>query len=286
MKTLNQIQILHTIDDIRRFVKQHRADGRSIGLVPTMGSLHEGHLALARQAKQQCDIAVMSIFVNPLQFGPAEDFDRYPRNLENDAKLAETAQVDAIFAPSVREMYPNQQFTYVDVELLTENLCGASRPGHFRGVTTVVSKLFHIVLPDKAFFGQKDAQQLRVIQQMTEDLNMPVEIVPCPIVREPDGLAMSSRNVFLSPEERKQALSLFRSLQEAEMLYRSGERSAQAILNHVAAIIKQQPLADIDYIKIVDAKTLSDVQTIEQKALLALAVRFGQTRLIDNTFLD
>ncbi|WP_018133280.1 pantoate--beta-alanine ligase [Effusibacillus pohliae] len=279
------MKIIHTIREIREYVREQRTLGKTVGLVPTMGSLHDGHLSLARQAKAECDVAVMSIFVNPLQFGPSEDYDRYPRNLEGDARLAETAGVDAIFAPPVHEMYPQPQMTFVDVEGLTENLCGASRPGHFRGVATVVTKLFNIVQPDKAFFGQKDAQQVRVIEQMVQDLNIPVQIVPCPIVREADGLAMSSRNVYLSPEERRQALAIYRALQAAEAMFGAGERSADAIREQVRSIIEAEPLAEVDYIKIVDLQTLSDTSLIDRDCLLAVAVRFGGTRLIDNVIL-
>lgn len=279
------MKIFNTIADVRNFVRDHKAIGKTVGLVPTMGFLHDGHLSLARQAKEECDLVVMSIFVNPLQFGPSEDYDKYPRNLQGDAELAETAGVDAIFAPAVREMYPHKQLTFVEVEGVTENLCGASRPGHFRGVATVVAKLFNIVQPDKAFFGQKDAQQVRVVQQMVKDLNMPVEIVRCPIVREKDGLAMSSRNVYLSAEERRQALSINRSLREAEKMFANGERSANAIAEKVRSIIASEPLAEIDYVKIVDLESLSDSSRIDGEALLAVAVRFGETRLIDNTIL-
>ncbi|MGB8954608.1 MAG: pantoate--beta-alanine ligase [Tumebacillaceae bacterium] len=281
--------IFHTIQEIRQFVAEHRAQGKTIGFVPTMGYLHEGHLSLVREAKAQCDIAVMSIFVNPLQFGPNEDFDRYPRDLERDAKLAESAGIDAIFAPFVDEMYPagnGKSLTTVDVERITDSLCGGSRPGHFRGVTTVVTKLFNIVLPDRAFFGLKDAQQVVVLQQMVRDLNQPIEIVPCPIIREPDGLALSSRNVFLSPEERSQALVLNRALQEAQQLFQEGERDAEKLLAHTIHLIRTQQLSDIDYVQIVSMRDLAPAAgLITDDALLALAVRFGKTRLIDNTVL-
>lgn len=280
------MMILHTIAEIREFVKDQKRQMNTVGLVPTMGSLHKGHLSLVQRAQSQTDVVVMSIFVNPLQFGPSEDFDRYPRNLDADAKLAEAAGVDVIFAPSVKEMYPQQQVTFIDVETVSENLCGASRPGHFRGVATVVGKLLNIVQPDQAFFGMKDAQQVRVIQQMAADLNMPVDIVPCPIVREPEGLAMSSRNVYLSDEQRPQALSLYKSLQAAETMFSQGERSVNVIRDRVRSIIAAEPLADIDYIKIVDLQNLADIENhITEPALLALAVRFGGTRLIDNTTL-
>jgi pantoate--beta-alanine ligase len=281
--------ILHTIDEVRQYVQNHRREGKTIGLVPTMGYLHEGHLSLVRQAKEQADLAIMSIFVNPLQFGPNEDFDQYPRDLARDAQLAESAGIDAIFAPSVDEMYPagnGKSLTHVDVDVVTDTLCGATRPGHFRGVSTVVTKLFNIVLPDKAFFGLKDAQQVVVLQQMVRDLNVPIEIVPCPIVREPDGLAMSSRNVFLSDEQRSQALVLSRSLRAAAERVQQGERNALALVAAVRAQIEEQPLSDIDYVQIVSMRDLSPLETLDQPALLALAVRFGKTRLIDNIVLD
>jgi len=282
------MRIVHTIQEIREYVRTQRAQGKTVGFVPTMGYLHEGHLSLVRSAKENCDVAVMSIFVNPLQFGPNEDFDSYPRDLDRDAKLAESAGIDVIFAPSVDEMYPSgngKVRTHVDVEEVTTRLCGASRPGHFRGVSTVVSKLFNIVLPDKAFFGLKDAQQVAVLQTMVDDLNIPVEIVPCPIVREPDGLAMSSRNVYLSDEERVQALVLSRSLELAKQLVAAGERDVTKLEQAVTNLIQEQPLADIDYVEILNFRDLSPIVKIETKALLALAVRFGKTRLIDNTVL-
>jgi pantoate--beta-alanine ligase len=279
------MKIIHTIQEIREHIRPLKNKGQTVGFVPTMGYLHEGHLSLVAHAKQDCDLVVMSIFVNPLQFGPQEDYERYPRDLERDAALARKAGVDVLFVPSVSEMYPRPSRTFVEVEGLTESLCGQSRPGHFRGVATVVTKLFHIVQPDRAYFGQKDAQQVRVIEQMVEDLNMPVEIVPCPIVREPDGLAMSSRNVYLSPEERKQARSLNESLREIENAFARGERNAECLIRIAAERIAKEPLAEVDYIRIVDQLTLSDLETIDRPALVALAVRFGQTRLIDNTTL-
>ncbi|MGZ6525516.1 MAG: pantoate--beta-alanine ligase [Tumebacillaceae bacterium] len=278
--------IYHTIAEIREFVRQKRSEGLTVGFVPTMGYLHDGHLSLLRAAKEQCDIAVMSIFVNPLQFGPNEDFAKYPRDLARDSELAKSAGLDALFAPSVEEMYPHgRSLTTVSVEEVTTGLCGASRPGHFTGVSTVVTKLFNIVQPDKAFFGLKDAQQVVVLQTTVNDLNMPVEIVPCPILREADGLAMSSRNVFLSAEEREQALVLNRSLQAAQELVAEGERNAQLIEKVVRELIEEQPLANIDYVQIVSMRHLAPLQSLEETALLALAVRFGTTRLIDNTVL-
>ncbi|HEU4963709.1 MAG TPA: pantoate--beta-alanine ligase [Bacilli bacterium] len=282
------MRIIRTIEEVREFVRAERTQGKRIGYIPTMGYLHAGHLSLVEASRKQCDVTIMSIFVNPLQFGPNEDFARYPRDLERDAKLAEEAGVAAIFAPDVDEMYPNGKgtsLTHVDVEEVTTGLCGASRPGHFRGVATVVTKLFNIVQPDQAFFGLKDAQQVAVLQQMVHDLNIPVEIVPCPTLREPDGLAMSSRNVFLSDEERQQALVLSRSLQEAEQLVAEGERDVKRLTKIVSDRIAEQPLADIDYVQLVNMPDLAPIDTIEKTALLALAVRFGKTRLIDNTLL-
>lgn len=280
------MNILQRIQEVREYIREQKMNGKTIGLVPTMGYLHEGHLSLVTRAKKECDLVVMSIFVNPIQFGPNEDFERYPRDLEHDEAMAQKAGVDVLFVPSVEVMYPQPILTYVNVEGITENLCGMSRPGHFRGVTTVVSKLFHIVQPDKAFFGQKDIQQVRVIEQMVEDLNMPVEIIPCPIVREADGLALSSRNVYLSPEERKQARSLFASIQLAEKAFASGERDSGRLIQMVTQRIKEESPADIDYVKIVNRKNLSDIVRIDEPAILALAVRFGNTRLIDNTILQ
>lgn len=280
--------IVHTIQEIRKHVRDLRAAGKSVGYVPTMGYLHEGHLSLIRSAKEQSDAVVLSIFVNPLQFGPNEDFERYPRDLKRDAEAAEAAGCDFLFAPSVEEMYPRgdgKVLTTVDVEEVTHQLCGASRPGHFRGVATVVSKLFNIIQPDKAFFGMKDAQQVAVLQTMVDDLNIPVEIVPCQTVREPDGLAMSSRNVFLTDEQRQQALVLSRSLKAAEAAVAAGERDVLLLKRLVREMIEEQPLADVDYVEIVNLRDLATILTVEQPALLALAVRFGNTRLIDNTVL-
>ncbi|ASS75267.1 pantoate--beta-alanine ligase [Tumebacillus algifaecis] len=280
--------IVHTIQEIRKYVREQRAKGHTIGFVPTMGYLHDGHLSLLRAAKAQCETVVMSIFVNPLQFGPNEDFERYPRDLERDAKMAEQAGCHIIFAPDVNEMYPRSKgsvLTRVEVDEVTVQLCGASRPGHFRGVATVVSKLFNIVQPDQAFFGMKDAQQVAVLQTMVDDLNIPVEIVPCPILREVDGLAMSSRNVFLSADERQQALVLHASLQMAERMVADGVRDVVQLKQAIREQIQTAPLADIDYVEILNFRDLSPIMTIDQPALLALAVRFGQTRLIDNIVL-
>lgn len=278
--------IYHTIAEIREFIRKARADGKSVGFVPTMGYLHEGHLELMRRAKERCDTVVVSIFVNPTQFGPNEDFSRYPRDLERDARMAEGAGVDAIFNPPVEEMYPAGYCSYVDVERITDRLCGLSRPGHFRGVATVVTKLFNIVKPDLAFFGQKDAQQVLVIKRMAADLNMDLEVVTVPIVREADGLAMSSRNVYLEPEQRRAALVLSRSLLKAGEAFRAGERDALKIRQLVVDIIGAEPLADIDYVEIYSHPELEPVDKIQSPALLALAVRIGRTRLIDNAVLD
>lgn len=280
------MRIFHTIAEIREFVRQARAKGHSIGFVPTMGYLHEGHLELMRRAREQCDTVVVSIFVNPTQFGPGEDLASYPRDLERDARMAEGVGADAIFNPGAEEIYPPGYCTYVDVERITEYLCGASRPGHFRGVATVVSKLFNIVKPDYAFFGQKDAQQVLIIKRMAADLNMEVEVVTVPTVRERDGLAMSSRNVYLEPEQRRAALVLSKSLNRAAEEVRAGERNAAKIRQLVIDMIKAEPLADIDYVEIYSHPDLEPVESIEGQALLALAVRMGRARLIDNIILD
>lgn len=280
------MQIIKTIQEMRNFVDAVRKTGKSIGLVPTMGALHDGHLALMRRAKGQCDVVVASIFVNPTQFGPQEDLTCYPRDLAGDSEKASRVGVDAVFHPTVTEMYPDGYSSYVYVEGITDKLCGLSRPGHFRGVTTVVSKLFNIVQPDKAFFGQKDAQQILVIKRMVRDLNMNVQLEMVPIVREDDGLAMSSRNRYLSVEERSAALVLSQSLFLAQKLVQAGEREITKIRAEVANCIAEQPLANIDYVEIYSYPDLATVSTLETKALLALAVRFGITRLIDNTILE
>jgi pantoate--beta-alanine ligase len=257
----------------------------SLGLVPTMGYLHEGHLSLVRAARADNAHVAVSIFVNPTQFGPNEDLSRYPRDEVRDLRLLEAAGVDAVFAPEPAEIYPDGFSTYVTVEGLTARLEGASRPTHFRGVTTVVLKLFNIVEPGRAYFGRKDAQQLAVIRRMTRDLDLPVEIIGLPIVREADGLAMSSRNVYLAPEQRAAALVLSRALRLAEEAYAAGERDARVIRDRMRARIAGEPLASVDYVSIADAGTLDEVERIDAPALASLAVRFGPTRLIDNTTL-
>lgn len=277
------MEIVNTIARMRQITEAERAQGRTIGLVPTMGALHEGHLELARRAKAECDVVVMSIFVNPIQFGPNEDLEKYPRTLEKDVAAASEKGVDYIFAPSVREMYPGKNFVFVDVELLGDRLCGASRPGHFRGVATVVAKLFNITKPHRAYFGVKDAQQLRILRRMNEDLDFGIQIVAVPTVREKDGLALSSRNAYLSPDDRKRAVSLSKSLKLAESMVASGENDARRITDSMKELIMSEaPEASIDYIEIVDDDTMQPLSKIDGRALVALAVRIGGTRLIDN----
>lgn len=262
-----------------------RRQGRRIGFVPTMGYLHVGHLSLIRFAKQRSDIVVVSIFVNPTQFGPKEDFQRYPRDIKRDKKLAAGVGCDVLFLPRTQDMYPQGYATYVTVEGLSKGLCGRSRPIHFRGVTTVVAKLFNIVKPHLAVFGQKDAQQAVILQHMTGDLNFDTRILVAPIVREKDGLAMSSRNVFLSTGERKQALVLSRALRMAKQMVSKGERKASVIKNTIIRLIRGAQDAVIDYVEVVHPETLEDLTLLEDKALVVLAVKFGSTRLIDNTLI-
>ena len=279
------MKIVSDIQEMQQLAGQYRQQGKTIGFVPTMGYLHEGHLSLMRRARPQCDILVVSIFVNPTQFGPNEDFERYPRDFERDERLCREVGVDVVFYPAADAMYPQPYLTYVNVEKLSETMCGASRPGHFRGVTTVVTKLFNIVQPHIAVFGQKDYQQSLIIRQMVRDLNFDVQIDVAPIVREADGLAMSSRNKYLSPKERQQALVLYRSLTRAEELIREGERNADALLQAMQTIISEAPDARIDYIAIVDAETLEPLSTVRHNTVIALAVYIGTTRLIDNTWI-
>ena len=254
----------------------------TVGLVPTMGFLHEGHLSLIRHAKEECDHVVVSIFVNPTQFGPKEDLSKYPRDIDRDLKLIEPLGTDLVWMPTPEIMYPQGYQTWVEVEAITKPLEGSMRPGHFRGVTTVVAKLFNGVQPHKAYFGQKDAQQAAVIRQMVRDLNFPIEIVVCPIVREPDGLAMSSRNVYLDPEQRKAATVLFRSLNTAKDLYETGERDAEKIRGKMKEVLASEPLAEMQYVSCADYDTLEELDEIKGKALLSMAVYLGKTRLIDN----
>ena len=253
-----------------------------VGLVPTMGYLHDGHLSLIRRAKEECDHVVVSIFVNPTQFGPREDLSKYPRDPDRDLSLIEPLGADLVWMPTAGMMYPDGYQTWVEVEAMTRPLEGAMRPGHFRGVTTVVAKLFNGVQPHKAYFGQKDAQQAAVIHQMTRDLNFPIEIVVCPIVREPDGLAMSSRNVYLDPEQRKAATVLYRSLSAAKEVYESGERGAEKLRQIMKDVIASEPLAQMQYVSCADYDTLEELEKVTGKTLLSMAVFLGKTRLIDN----
>jgi len=291
MQDVKQLQIFHRIDEIRKAIRAARAERHTvkIGFVPTMGYLHKGHASLLETARKQCDVVVLSIFVNPLQFGPNEDFERYPRDEQRDLALAREAGADIVFFPSVEEMYPRPTKTIVSVSEVTDRLCGASRPGHFDGVATVVTKLFNIVQPDFAFFGMKDAQQVAVIQQMTDDLNMPVEIIPCPTLREEDGLAMSSRNVYLQPEERKQALVLSSALRLAEEMVREskGAMKAAQLQDAVKRHISEAPLAQIDYADVLAYPSLQPVTDLNDVSavIVALAVKFGKTRLIDNAII-
>ena len=257
-----------------------------VGLVPTMGYLHEGHLSLIRRAREECHQVVVSIFVNPTQFGPKEDLSKYPRDLERDLSLIEPLGVDLVWMPTAEIMYPDGYQTWVEVEAVTGPLEGAMRPGHFRGVTTVVAKLFNAVQPQRAYFGQKDAQQAAVIRQMTRDLNFPIEIVVCPIVREPDGLAMSSRNVYLEPEQRKAATVLYRALTAARNLYENGERNAEGLRQIMREVIASEPLAQMQYVSCADYDTLTELETVTGKTLLSMAVFMGKTRLIDNLVLE
>jgi pantoate--beta-alanine ligase len=278
------MKILTTISKTRAACRAAKTKGR-LGLVPTMGALHEGHLSLVRAAKAQCEAVVVSIFVNPTQFGPSEDLSTYPRTFERDCGLLDKEGVDFVFAPTVAEMYPSSAATFVTVEGLSEKLDGKSRPGHFRGVTTVVSKLFHIVEPDAAFFGQKDAAQVAVIRRMVRDLDLPVEIVVCPIVREPDGLAMSSRNVYLDRAQRKSALVLSRSLEKVQKELARGQKNAASLIAAGKRTFAEEPAVRLDYFEIVDPVTLDPVTKITGPALVAVAAFVGKTRLIDNVVL-
>jgi pantoate--beta-alanine ligase len=271
---------------LRTYLRGLREEGKTIGFVPTMGALHEGHLGLIRRAKGDCDIVVVSLFVNPTQFGPNEDYAAYPRNLAQDQLLASHGETDALFEPSVEEMYPPGFQTVVDVPILAETLEGAHRPGHFRGVATVVTKLLNIVHPDRAYFGQKDYQQLLIVERLARDLNLMTDIVMIPTVREEDGLALSSRNAYLSPEQRRAAPVLFRALKRAEALVQEGVSSPQSVLHQLDAVLAEEPLAEKDYIALVNPDTLQPVKTLaEGVTLVALAVRIGRTRLIDNALI-
>jgi pantoate--beta-alanine ligase len=274
------------INEIKEYLRKQQAAGARIGLIPTMGYLHEGHLSLIRRAVRETDITVVSIFVNPIQFGPTEDLAKYPRDLEKDLQLIQKAGAAVVFVPSTDEIYGEDYQSYVRVEKITETLCGASRPSHFQGVTTVVTKLLNIVRPDLAYFGQKDAQQATVIKKMVKDLNMDVEIIVCPIVRETDGLAMSSRNAYLNAEERQQAVVLYQALMAAKNLIGQKEQDACVVRRLMEGMIRSQPLATIDYIAIVDAESLQERINISGTVLIAVAVKFGTTRLIDNIVME
>lgn len=286
--TLEEIKmkIVKTKVEVRQFVQQARQNVKTVGFVPTMGYLHQGHLSLMEMAGRENDLVIASIFVNPTQFGPNEDFASYPRELERDAKLAEAIGVDLIFAPEVVEMYGERALTYVDITQLSDHLCGVKRPGFFRGVCTVVTKLFNIVQPDRAYFGQKDAQQALIIKKMVSDLDLPVKVKTHPIVREADGLAMSSRNKYLSSEQREAALILSKSLNQAQKMIEAGERDAQKIYQMMTDLIQSEPLAEIDYVSIVSGTTLDPVVELSGLSLIALAVFIGKTRLIDNILME
>ncbi len=276
------MNLVRTISEMKVACREATVNKKTLGFVPTMGALHEGHLSLVRASKSQCDVTTVSIFVNPLQFGPTEDLGKYPRTLERDLTLLETAGVDLVFVPSVEQMYPAGAKTFVFVEGYSDRLDGGSRPGHFRGVTTVVAKLFEIVRPDRAFFGQKDAAQVAVLRKMVTDLDMDVDLVVCPIVRENDGLAMSSRNAYLDREQRRQALVLRRSLMSVKGHADKGERSAAKLIEAGKAVIAEEPGARLDYFVIVDPDTLDPVQEVSHGVLVAVAAYIGPTRLIDN----
>ena len=276
------MRVVKSVKEVRDTVKEWKAQGLSVGFVPTMGYLHEGHESLIKKAVKDNDRVVVSIFVNPMQFGPTEDLDKYPRDLERDSKLCENAGANLIFHPEKEEMYFEDFSSYVDINGLSDELCGKSRPIHFRGVCTVVTKLFNIVNPDRAYFGEKDAQQLAIIRRFVRDLNIDIEIIGCPIIREEDGLAKSSRNTYLSKEERQAALILSQSLNLAKDAINSGERNSSVVIDIISNSIKKEPLAKIDYIEVVDSLAMKPVKTIEKSVLVAIAVYIGKTRLIDN----
>jgi pantoate--beta-alanine ligase len=280
------MKIETTVNAVRSQVKEWKKQGLSVGLVPTMGYLHEGHASLIKAARANNDKVVVSIFVNPMQFGPTEDLASYPRDLDKDSALCESLGVDIIFHPEPEEMYHEGFSSYVDMSVLTQELCGLSRPVHFRGVCTVVNKFFNIVQPDRAYFGQKDAQQLAVIRHMVDDLNMDIEIVGCPIIREEDGLAKSSRNTYLSAEERKAALILSKSIKLGQEMVEKGETDTAKIVNAMKELIQSEPLARIDYVKAVDGRTMQQITKVQKPMLVAIAVYIGKTRLIDNFIVE
>ncbi|MFH1783186.1 MAG: pantoate--beta-alanine ligase [Candidatus Omnitrophota bacterium] len=279
------MKVYKTIDSIRKDIRKAKREGKAIGFVPTMGYLHEGHLSLIRKAREESDLCVVSIFVNPIQFGPKEDLKKYPRNLDRDLELCKLNKVDIVFTPDTKEMYKDNARAFIEIEGLTENLCGAKRPGHFRGVATVVAKLFNIVKPDTAYFGQKDAQQAAVVKKLTEDLDIDTKIKVMPIVRETDGLAMSSRNAYLRPIDRKKATLIYQSLMSAQSLYKKGERDSKNIIKQMKELLLKEKNIRIDYISIVNGESLVDIPRVQRGALVAVAVRIGKTRLIDNIVL-
>lgn len=276
------MKVITEIKEIKKIIKEWKSQGITIGFVPTMGYLHNGHKSLIEKAKQENEKVAVSIFVNPMQFGPNEDFEKYPRNMERDLQICGDAGADIIFTPSVKEMYPSKNLVYIDVNELGDNLCGAARPGHFRGVCTVVLKLLNIITPDKAYFGQKDAQQLAIVKKMVQDLNFDVKIISCPIIREVDGLAISSRNSYLSLQERQAAVIISQSFESAKELLLKGERNSETVRQLIIKKITSEPLAKIDYIDVVDAVTLKSVNDIAAKISVVVAVYIRKTRLIDN----
>jgi len=280
------MEIAKTIESVRGLVKAARSGGKKIGFVPTMGALHIGHISLIEAAVEECDFVVVSIFVNPTQFVPGEDFEKYPRPLDADLQICRKAGTDVVFVPTPGQMYPAENITWVNVEKLTEPLCGQFRPGHFRGVTTVCTKLFNIVVPDIAYFGQKDAQQAIVIKRMVADLNMPLEIVICPTVREPNGLAVSSRNKYLTEQQKKDAANIYKSLQKCRQMIDAGVKETTEIIAEMRKILQQVPSIEIEYISIVDAETLRNIDQIAGKVLAAVAIKIGPARLIDNILVD
>ncbi len=280
------MDVATTIESVRDLVKAARGRGEKVGLVPTMGALHVGHVSLIEAAVKTGDFVVVSIFVNPTQFCPGEDFEKYPRPLDADLKMCQQAGVNVVFAPTPQEMYPSENLTWVTVEKLTESLCGRGRPGHFRGVTTVCTKLFNIVAPDVAYFGQKDGQQAIVIQRMVADLNLPLEIVVCPTVREASGLAVSSRNQYLSDQQKSDAAKIYESLQECRRMIDAGVTEARQLITRMQEILTQVPSIEIEYIHIVNAQTLEDIKVIAGEVLIAVAVGLGPARLIDNILVD
>ena len=280
------MEIAKTIESVRSLVKAARSKSKKIGLVPTMGALHIGHISLIEAAVKQCDFVVVSIFVNPTQFGPGEDFEKYPRPLDSDLKICRKTGVDVVFVPTQEQMYPAENLTWVNVEKMTELLCGQFRPIHFRGVTTVCAKLFNIVAPDFAFFGRKDAQQAIVVKRMVADLNMPLEIVVCPIVRESNGLAVSSRNKYLTEEQKKDATYVYKSLKKCRQMIQAGATESETIIAEMRKILSQAPSIGIEYVNIVDAETLLNLDKIAGKVLAAVAVQIGPARLIDNILVD